>query len=678
MENQGDKYGTSLREYKVLNLLGKGSFGSVYKVLSRKTRQIYVMKKICNLSTLNKAYRNAARAEVDNLKKLNHPHVIKLMTSFEENDCLYIIQEYAQNGDIHKIIKRQRDKEKKRIKETQLWSILYEILLGLNHMHSNNVMHRDLKPLNIFMTSTHNIKIGDLGVSKIINSSEKENQEENIDESKVGTPLYFAPELVKGKLYDLKIDLWAVGVIMYYLTALKPPFAGETIPELNESILNCSPKQLPKYYTTRYKTLIYSLLAKNPKDRPNTEEALKSIPDLIINAYNSELKFLKVREKCGAISSRESPTKNCDIPLEVIPIPIDKKIVKMDSKNLKRPISGCQRRKNSKSQKLNVRTVQATNKANIRFNLNEEKVKVYPNILNNFPISTSNNDYWKPTIDQITVEEVCPNVGSGRRVSVCDNAKKLDDTSSKEYYLIQEQIKDDNKAKRPPDRITISQKVRASSTRMKKIYPQTGFAHSPFENKFYDISKKGPVKISNDESTKATITCMKNHSNRIQKNSIDGNTLDGYNKIIDNRSTTKRILMSRRQRARPNISMLRKNESQDTQNNFFYCSCSDADSTPQTRNSLESKKASKKCNLSTVGQYKEVENHPQKTKKIHLRKAETAKFRKPHKVQRNVFQGSIKKSNMLMKTHESISRARTSGTAKSQVREKFTIKDLQD
>ncbi len=159
MENQGEIYGNSLKEYKILSLLGKGSFGSVYKVLSRRTRQIYVMKKISKLSTLNKTYAEAAQNEVKILAKLDHPSVIKLMTSFEENDSLYIIQEFAQNGDIHKLIKRQRDKEKKRLKETQLWSILYEILLGLNHMHSNNIMHRDLKPLNIFMTSGHNIKI---------------------------------------------------------------------------------------------------------------------------------------------------------------------------------------------------------------------------------------------------------------------------------------------------------------------------------------------------------------------------------------------------------------------------------------------------------------------------------------------------------------------------------------
>jgi len=208
------------------------------------------------------------------------------------------------------------------------------------------------------MTSTQKIKIGDLGVSKRVTNTEKENSGHKIDYAKVGTPLYFAPELVKGKSYDYKIDIWALGVIMYYLTVLKPPFSGDTIPELNERILNSTPKQLPKYYTSRYKALIYSLLSKNPKDRPSWDQVLNQIPELIINGYNSELKFMKVGERAGAVSSRDSPSKMESLPLEVIPIPVNKKVVKMNWNNLTKPISGYLKPQNSRSQKLNVKDTQ--------------------------------------------------------------------------------------------------------------------------------------------------------------------------------------------------------------------------------------------------------------------------------------------------------------------------------
>jgi serine/threonine protein kinase len=83
-----------------------------------------------------------------------------------------------------------------------------------------------------------------------------------VNDPRVGTPLYLAPELVKHQPYDYKIDIWAVGCTMYYLTALSPPFGGENLSKLASNITSATPSELPKYYTDRYKNFIYSLLAK--------------------------------------------------------------------------------------------------------------------------------------------------------------------------------------------------------------------------------------------------------------------------------------------------------------------------------------------------------------------------------------------------------------------------------
>ena len=96
------------------------------------------------------------------------------MTSFVEEDWLYIIQEYAQNGDLQTFIRNQKSLNCKRLNETELWRIMYEILLGISYLHSNNIIHRDLKPLNIFLTSNQSIKIGDLGVSRIVTSNDND------------------------------------------------------------------------------------------------------------------------------------------------------------------------------------------------------------------------------------------------------------------------------------------------------------------------------------------------------------------------------------------------------------------------------------------------------------------------------------------------------------------------
>ena len=87
---------------------------------------------------------------------------------------MYIIQEYAQNGDLQAFIRNQKNLNSKRLNEAELWRIMYEILLGISYLHSNNIIHRDLKPLNIFLTSTQSIKIGDLGVSRIVLSTDFE------------------------------------------------------------------------------------------------------------------------------------------------------------------------------------------------------------------------------------------------------------------------------------------------------------------------------------------------------------------------------------------------------------------------------------------------------------------------------------------------------------------------
>jgi len=330
------KYGNCLRDFKIISLLGKGSFGSVYKVLSLHTRQTYVMKKISTLSTLKVSYQNAAVREVTLLKSLDNPHVVKLMTSFVEKDCLYIIMEYAQSGDIHSFITKQKD-SKKRLKETELWSMLHELLLGIQHLHENNVIHRDLKPLNLFLNSKRCIKIGDLGVAKKIIDDNEDDKNYQICDSKVGTPLFLAPELVQNYKYDFKVDIWAIGVTMYYLTVLFPPFAGDNLNQLSNNILNTSPKDLPKYYTNRYKSLILSFLSKNPSERPTAAEALEKVPDLIKTAYISQFRFNEVKDKEGSISSRDSAKKLSELPLTVIPIPMYKKSVKMTAERLARP-----------------------------------------------------------------------------------------------------------------------------------------------------------------------------------------------------------------------------------------------------------------------------------------------------------------------------------------------------
>ena len=150
-------------------------------------------------------------------EKYEHPNVIKYFTSFMENDHLHILMEYAVKGDMYKALKDQRAK-KKYIAEKDLWDYSYQILRAVQYLHKAGVIHRDIKCLNIFLSENKTIKLGDMGVSKFLPHNLA------VQGTRVGTPLYLAPELVKGLPYDNKIDMWAVGCAIYHLSCLEPPF----------------------------------------------------------------------------------------------------------------------------------------------------------------------------------------------------------------------------------------------------------------------------------------------------------------------------------------------------------------------------------------------------------------------------------------------------------------------
>ena len=125
--------------------------------------------------------------------------------------------EYAQKGDLYTLLKEHRSK-KKYISEKDLWQYALQILAGIQYLHMKSIIHRDLKCLNIFLTSDSTIKIGDMGVSEILPNGMTQQG------SRVGTPLFLAPELVKNYQYDHKIDMWAFGCAIYHLACLETPF----------------------------------------------------------------------------------------------------------------------------------------------------------------------------------------------------------------------------------------------------------------------------------------------------------------------------------------------------------------------------------------------------------------------------------------------------------------------
>ena len=284
-----EEVGSKVSDFKIIKELGKGSYGTVYTVKSLINSNIYVMKKM-ELNHLNPRQQVECYREVSILKKVSHKNIIKYYSSFLEKNILYIIMEYAELGDLYSLIKHYK-KHSKFFSELDLWKISSEILSGLDYLHSHNIIHRDIKCLNLFITKDLHIKIGDLGVSAFSSGGE------NFHYTRVGTPLYISPELVKQKPYDYKTDIWSFGCSLYHLACLEPPFTGGNLIVLGNNIVKGVPKALPNHYSNDLKNFVDKMLEKKAEKRPSAKEALDMIPNNILNDMKTQGEKIVIKSK---------------------------------------------------------------------------------------------------------------------------------------------------------------------------------------------------------------------------------------------------------------------------------------------------------------------------------------------------------------------------------------------
>ena len=256
-----------MQNFEIGKYLGKGSFGSVCLVTRKQDNKIYAMKRF-NLSHSPKSEIESALNEIRLLYSLNHPNIIGYKDAFYDNPSftLNIVMEFADDGDLSKKIENNK-KNHLNFQEKIIWEWIFQLLNGLLYLHTNHIMHRDLKSANIFVMKNGQLKIGDLNVSKLSKS--------NYARTKTGTPYYLAPEVWEDKPYDTKCDIWSLGCIIYELCTLNPPFRGRNFKELFQNIKNGYYKPIPSFYTDDLKI--------EPDENNNVEEELVTdikLPDI--------------------------------------------------------------------------------------------------------------------------------------------------------------------------------------------------------------------------------------------------------------------------------------------------------------------------------------------------------------------------------------------------------------
>ena len=260
--------------YTKLKDIQSGTNGSVSKILHKELNIQRALKYINTKN--NQKLLNEAKREISILKNLDHPNIEKIYEYYEkENDNINIVMELIDGQELFSKLMKET-----RFSEQNTAIIMYQIFSSIKYCHDNGIIHRDIKAENIIVQDEKHlfVKLIDFGSCEILTSSKLTST------YKVGSPSYIAPEILNGEEYDYSVDIWSLGVLMYYLLCGNKPFTGTTEQDIYKEIKTKEVKFKDKIWdniSNEAKNLIKSMLVKNKKKRININQCLYS--DWIIN-----------------------------------------------------------------------------------------------------------------------------------------------------------------------------------------------------------------------------------------------------------------------------------------------------------------------------------------------------------------------------------------------------------
>jgi hypothetical protein len=255
--------------YELKEVIGKGKFGVVNLGIHKKTQQQVAVKIINKDSIKTLEDKELVRIEIGILKLCHHPNVVRLLDHLENEDYIFIVTEYIEGGTLGDYFKKRNFN----FSERQASSIMSQIANGVKYLHKYGIVHRDLKPDNIMITQQNEfgiIKIMDFGLSKIVSTQEK-----MVDG--YGTLSYVAPEVLLRTPYNKEVDIWSMGVILFYMLSGHLPFKGNKEVVIAEKIVNDDLQFDDEEWEVRskkVKELISSCLKKEPEERITIDDFL--------------------------------------------------------------------------------------------------------------------------------------------------------------------------------------------------------------------------------------------------------------------------------------------------------------------------------------------------------------------------------------------------------------------
>uniref|UniRef100_J3KR82 Serine/threonine-protein kinase PLK4 n=1 Tax=Homo sapiens TaxID=9606 RepID=J3KR82_HUMAN len=267
--------GEKIEDFKVGNLLGKGSFAGVYRAESIHTGLEVAIKMIDKKAMYKAGMVQRVQNEVKIHCQLKHPSILELYNYFEDSNYVYLVLEMCHNGEMNRYLKNRV----KPFSENEARHFMHQIITGMLYLHSHGILHRDLTLSNLLLTRNMNIKIADFGLATQLKMPHEKHY------TLCGTPNYISPEIATRSAHGLESDVWSLGCMFYTLLIGRPPFDTDTVKNtLNKVVL--ADYEMPSFLSIEAKDLIHQLLRRNPADRLS----LSSVLDHPFMSRNSSTK----------------------------------------------------------------------------------------------------------------------------------------------------------------------------------------------------------------------------------------------------------------------------------------------------------------------------------------------------------------------------------------------------
>ena len=471
---------SNIANYQFKQDIGEGNFGKVKLGIFKLTGEEFAIK-ILNKKKIKIKMKNTVFKENEIITRFNHVNVIFVLDIIEDPENYYIIMEYCKSGELFDYIV-----DKQHLEEDEASIFFYQLINGVEYIHSLGIAHRDLKPENLLLTEKKILKIIDFGLSHEFNG-------EDFLKTKCGSPSYAAPEIIKGLPYDgFKTDIWCCGIILYAMLCGYLPFEGDNNKILFKNIVECNP-EIPENLSEETQELISAILRPEPNDRITIEE---------IKQHDF---YLRGKELC-------------DIDYPKLQRMLNKKRQNMSNNNFKNNIDKGIDDIEFINQRINITIDSDENdqyddimKINNFNDKNNENKKYKENIDDNIKIENNdNNDILIKSLNEISCSKITNNSKFDNNVNNKSN--------NKEKIIVKEEEEKNEEPRR----------------HFKFINKRGGL--SAFRDKIFSLNKNINKKIENFNNNMNLM--LKTDANYIVNNKLNKNPLY-KNQIYNNNNSNK-------------------------------------------------------------------------------------------------------------------------------------------